>query len=281
MRLSNKLLLMEPNKILSANILDILFEGRNKEYGAYELRRSYNRRLIKAIVITSTVLLLFVLGCGIMGRGQGEKIAAPTITDVDLAAVDKAKPPMEMPPPPRPVEHRIRTEIFTPPLIVKEPPEDQKPPEQATLDSVRIGTVKTDGGLDDGKPVADAPIGNGNGVVEAPKPVDDDPVFLPVEYDAKYPGGMAAWIRYLGKSLRYPDDAVNNEKEGQVIVQFVVDKDGNVSDVQAISGPEGYGLREEAVRVIKRSGKWNPGNQNGKGVKSYKRQPITFQLGKE
>lgn len=274
----NKLLLMEPSKILVADVLDIVFEGRNKEYGAYELRRSYNRRLVKAIMITSGILLVFFVSCSIMGRGQGEKVRLEVDATVDLKAVDQAH--VDPPPPvvPKPVVP-IKTDVFTPPLLEKDPPENQRPPEQDALDSVRIGTTKVDGSNDVGE--TPAPVGNGNNVVEAPKKVDEDPQFLPVEFEAQFPGGMQAWARFMNRNLHYPEEAVNIDVSGQVVVQFVVDKDGNVSDVQAISGPDKGGLREEAVRVIKRSGKWTPGNQNGQPVKSYKRQPVTFVLGNE
>jgi protein TonB len=79
--------------------------------------------------------------------------------------------------------------------------------------------------------------------------------------------------------MRYPDEALNNEIQGTVVVQFIVDKEGNVSDVQAVSGPTEGGLREEAVRVIMKSGKWTPAVQNGRSVKSYKHQPVTFHIG--
>ena len=86
-------------------------------------------------------------------------------------------------------------------------------------------------------------------------------------------------MRYLNKSLRYPQEAIDNEVQGNVIVQFIVDKEGNVSDVEAVSGPSE--LRDEAVRVIKKSGKWTPAVQNGRQVKSYKKQPIVFRLESE
>src|SRR5258708_20177061 len=134
-----------------------------------------------------------------------------------------------------------------------------------------------DGAKDDGM-TPPAPVGDGGkGLVEVKKE-DEAPVFLPVEFEAQFPGGMQAWARFLNKNLHYPEEAQNIDVQGQVVVQFVVDPNGNVSDVVAISGPEKGGLREEAVRVIKRSGKWTPGNQNGKMVKSYKRQPVTFQI---
>jgi protein TonB len=75
-----------------------------------------------------------------------------------------------------------------------------------------------------------------------------------------------------------PDDALNNGIQGMVIVQFVVDIDGTVSDVQAVSGPDGGGLKEEAVRVIRKSGKWVPAIQNGRSVKAYRKQPVIFQI---
>ena len=107
---------------------------------------------------------------------------------------------------------------------------------------------------------------------------DDDRTFTKVEIEAAFPGGSPAWLRYLTKNLNYPREAVKNKIEGTVIVQFIVDKEGRVSDVQAIMGPETGGLREEAVRVIKNCGRWMPAIQNGRQVKSYKKQPVVFKL---
>lgn len=107
---------------------------------------------------------------------------------------------------------------------------------------------------------------------------DYDKTFTKVEIESAFPGGVVAWLRYLNRTLRYPDEAVNNRIQGVVIVQFIVDKQGNISDVHAISGPDRGGLREEAVRAIRNSGKWTPAVQNGRQVKSYKKQPIVFKL---
>lgn len=87
---------------------------------------------------------------------------------------------------------------------------------------------------------------------------------------------MNAWRRYLLKTLQYPENAVQQMIQGMVMVQFVVDKDGTVSQVNAISGPEE--LNDEAVRVIRKSGKWTPAIQNGREVRSYKKQGIVFRL---
>ena len=273
---------MEVNKILNADVLDIIFEGRNKEYGAYDLRKTYNKRLVKAIIGMAVVILLLFVGYFLSNLNGGPSKKAQVVEDVQLEDVKEQKKDEPPPPPPPKVEPpKVEMAKFTPPKIVpdKEVKPEEKPPEQAKLEDTKIGTVNQEGIKDDGltaPPVSDA----GKGVVEAPKKDDEDydKTFTKVEIESEYPGGPSAWLRYLNKNFRYPDDAVNNEIQGTVVVQFIVDKEGNVSDVQAISGPENGGLREEAVRVIKKSGKWTPAVQNGRQVKSYKKQPIVFKL---
>ena len=103
-----------------------------------------------------------------------------------------------------------------------------------------------------------------------------DSILSKVEIEAAYPGGKTAWSGYLSKNIHYPQIAIDKEIKGTVIVQFVVDKEGTVSNVKAISGPKE--LRDESVRVVKVSGKWEPGVQHGKRVTTYKKQPIIFQL---
>jgi protein TonB len=273
---------MDVNKILNADILDIIFEGKNKEYGAYDLRKTYNQRLIKALIGTAVVILLLFIGYFVSNLDTGKKKQVMNVQDVQLEDVKEEKKNEPPPPPPPKVEPpKVEMAKFTPPKIVKdnEVKEEEKPPEQEKLEDVKISTANQEGVKDEGitaPPANDA----GKGVVEAPKKDDEDydKTFTKVEIESEYPGGAAAWQRYLNKNFRYPDEAVNNEIQGVVVVQFIVDKEGNVSDVQAMSGPESGGLREEAIRVIKKSGKWQPAVQNGRQVKSYKRQPIVFKL---
>ena len=272
---------MEVNKILNADILDIIFEGKNKEYGAYELRKTYNKRLIKALIGTAIVILLMFIGYFVSNLNDGKKAKAVVVQDVQLEDVQEEKKNEPPPPPPPKVEPpKVEMVKFTPPKIVKdnEVKPEEKPPDQEKLDDTKIGAVNQEGVKDDG--ITAPPVDAGKGVVEAPKKDDEDydKTFTKVEIESEYPGGPAAWLRYLNKNFRYPDDAVNNEIQGTVVVQFIVDKEGNVSDVQAISGPDQGGLRDEAVRVIKKSGKWTPAVQNGRQVKSYKKQPIVFKL---
>jgi protein TonB len=273
---------MEPNQIKDADILDILFEGRNKEYGAYELRKTYNGRIVKAMFVTGSVIGLLFIGGYVAGLGKGKPVVAPVIRDFELANVKEPDKPLPPPPAIKLPPPQVAMQQFTPPKIVKDQDvkPEEKPPVNDELDKVQIGTVNKAGTPDVG--IETPPVsGAGANVVEAPKKVEDDAPFMRVEVDASFPGGAAAWLRFLNKNLRYPDDAMNVGVAGTVMVQFIVDKDGNVSDVQAIGGPEQGGLREEAIRVIKKSGKWTPALQNGRYVKAYRRQPVTFQVASE
>jgi len=273
---------MEPNQIKDADILDILFEGRNKDYGAYELRKTYNGRIRKAMFVTGGVVGLMCIGYFVAGRNNGKSASLPEVQDIELANVKEPDKPLPLPPPPKVPQPQVAMRQFTTPIIVKtEVPPDEKPPVQDDLDQVKIGTVNQEGVKDDG--IAAPPVtGNAAGVVEAPaKKDDDDGLFTKVEIESSFPGGNGAWLRFLNKNLRYPDEGMNAGIEGTVMVQFIVDRDGHISDAVAISGPENGGLREEAIRVIKKSGLWTPAVQNGRYVKSYKRQPVSFKIGTE
>jgi periplasmic protein TonB len=102
-------------------------------------------------------------------------------------------------------------------------------------------------------------------------------VFAKIEVESWFPGGHNGWVQYLNTNLQYPGKARRKKVEGTVAVRFIVERDGSISNVEAISGDEL--LRDEAIRVIKISPRWIPGLQNGKVVRSYKIQPITFKLG--
>ena len=274
---------MEANKILNADILDIVFDGRNKAYGAYDLRKTYNKRMITALIVVASIFLLaFLFWFVATHLMPHEKEVAMVVQDVNLEEVkpeEKKDEPPPPPPPPAAAPPKVEMAKFTPPKIVKDEEVKEPPPEQEKLADVKISTQNQEGMKDEGvvaPPVNDA----GKGVVSAPAKVqeDYDQVFTKVEIESEFPGGAAAWLRYLNKNLRYPDDAVNNEIQGAVVVQFIVDRDGTVSNVEVLSGPANGGLREEAIRVIKKSGKWTPAIQNGHQVKSYKKQPIVFKL---
>jgi protein TonB len=269
---------MEIEKIPTADLLDILFEGRNKLYGAYDLRKTYNGRLARALAFTVSLCLLLIGGYVLAGK-LGDKNYKPpvTVADFSLEHVNREKP-AELPPTPKLPVPKVATLAVTIPRIVKDievKPEDA-PPTVDDIDKVKIGTANQAGIADDG--AVAPPVGDGGkGIVSQPRPAENpDSVFIGVQIESTYTGGIPAWQRFLRKNFVVPEEAISGQVSGTVVVQFIVDKKGEVSDVQAISGPDL--LKAEAVRVIRKSGKWNVAIQNGRPVNSYKKQPITIQV---
>lgn len=271
---------METNKILSADILDIIFDGKNKEYGAYELRKTYNKRLVKAIVITLALVLFAFLGSvfsSMVSKSSSEEIE---VLDTQMAEVKKNDAPPPPPPPPPPPKAPPPPEInqvkFTPPKIVKdeEVKADEKIEEIKEDQQISTKTVESE----NKNQIVQAPTEDkGTQIVEAPKADEEDKVFTKVENEAQFPGGQQAWIRYLQKNLNANAPVDNGAPPGkyQVIVKFIVSKDGSISDVNAET-KYGFGMEDEAVKIIKRGPKWTPALQNGRNVNAYRRQPITF-----
>ncbi|MBM3301921.1 MAG: energy transducer TonB, partial [Deltaproteobacteria bacterium] len=206
---------MDVNKILSADFLDLVFDGRNKEYGAYELRRNYNKRLTRAMLTTISLALLLVLVSFILktvstNRGKVE------VKEVQLEEIvqEKNEPPPPPPPPKPPEPPKVEMTKFTPPKVVKdeEVKEDEKPPEIEKLEETKISTVNQEGTKDEG--IVAPPIDDG-GVVEAPKQDDEDKVFQKVEIDAEFPGGTSAWTRYVTREIeRNIDELQDDGKSG-------------------------------------------------------------------
>lgn len=279
---------METKNILNADVLDILFDGRNKEYGAYDLRRTYNKRMVASITVMLSSVCIVSMSFAFAGKKTDDDKIYMT-KDIELASVETPKKPIETPPPPvpkppAPPEHvDLKTIKNTAYDIVADDkvPENEKPPQVDDLENAVIGTFNKDGDQPDGTVIA--PPGDPNGstgvtnITREPEETNDP--LMKVEIESEYPGGITAWQRFLNRNLHYPQDAVDNEIQGTVVVQFIVDKEGNVSDVEAVSGPPE--LKAEAVRVIKKSGKWTPAIQNGRKVKSYKKQPIGFRISAE
>jgi protein TonB len=270
---------METNKILSADILDIIFDGKNKQYGAYELRKTYNKRLTRAIIITLVLVVFGFLGTvlsNMIDRNSKEEIE---VLDTQMAEVKKneAPPPPPPPPPPKaPPPPEVNQVKFTPPKIVKdeEVKEDEKIEEIKEDQVISTKTVESE----NKDQIVQAPVEDkGTQIVEAPKADEEDKVFTKVENEAQFPGGQPAWIRYLTKNLNANAPVDNGAPPGtyQVIVKFIVSKDGSISDVNAET-KHGFGMEDEAVKIIKRGPKWTPALQNGRNVNAYRRQPITF-----
>ena len=268
---------MELNQILHADILDIVFDDRNKSYGAYTLRKTYNRRLWKALAITASIAFLAVLS-SYLANAFVHKAAAYHVTDVTISTLsDPAEKPV-VPPAIKMPPRVIATVQFTKPVIA--PDDDVKTPieENEHLDDKKIDVASRDGLKDDGL-VTPAEIDDNKHVIEAKLEDDADRTFVKVEVEAQFPGGDRAWTRYLERNLRADVPAENGAPAGDytIWVQFVVDREGNVSDVRPLTAL-GYGLEQEAFRVIAHGPQWKPAIQNGRNVKAYRTQPITFRI---
>ena len=262
---------------MSSDLLDILFADRNKSYGAYALRREYGRRLHKSLLITGALV------CGALalfyyeGKKQPDFIKKHVFdfTTVLDQMPEKPPPPPAAPPPPQP-KPPVATVRNVVPVIVKDNVKADPPPSIDELINAQPGIVTRAGIPAEGFP---PPVVAGTGNTTAPAPVAAEPdnsIREKVDVESTYPGGVNAWKRFLIKTFRYPAEAEQNGIFGTVLIKFVVDKSGKVSDVQAVSGPDE--LRGEAIRVISKSGKWIPAMKNDSVVNSYKYQQIVFQL---
>lgn len=276
---------MDISKILNSNILDIIFDGRNKNYGAYELRTQYNKRLTTALVITASVALLIMLASFLSSKFEGSnKKADLVVKELEMADIQQPEEKVEPPPPPPPKPPdppKIEMAKFTPPKVVKD--EEVKPEEEMKevekLEDTKIGVVNQEGQKDLG--IVAPPVEDKGGVVAAPKVEDEDKVFQKVEIEAQFPGGEGAWTKYISREInRYIDELQEAGKAGTCLVQFIVDKEGNISEVEALT-MKGTKLAEICVNAIRKGPKWKAAEQNGRKVKAYRKQPVTFQIAEE
>ncbi len=275
---------MEKLTILSADLLDIIFEHRNKSYGAYELRKTYNKRIKYALAGTLGICLLFIGGT-ILANSGNENQKVEFATDIELTKFHEEPPKPEIPPvpPPKVEPPQVAVSQFTPPKIVVDDevkPEDEIK-EMDMMADTKIGTTDIEGRKDDG---IEAPLVEKTTVVAGPLKVEEDydVPFAVVHIEARFAGGMEAWQKYLRKYLNSDLPAQNGAPANKytVVVSFIVDKTGAISDVRAENDP-GYGTKAEAIRVIQKSPNWTPAVQNGRNVIYRQKQAITFQVMEE
>jgi protein TonB len=272
---------MDINKILTAEVLDLIFEGRYKEYGAYELRKTYNNRLRTALIVMVAITALLAAGAIWSNRPKTEKTEI-IVQDVSLADVNQEKkaPPPPPPPPPKQEPPKVEMAKFTPPKIVKdeEVKKEDEVKEVEKLEDVKIGAIDQKGIKDDG---IVAPVEQSTGPA-APPEEETDIIFTVVQQPAEFPGGLQGWSRYLERTLNRDLPVENGAPAGKyaVTVSFVVSRDGSISDVKAENNP-GYGTADEAVRVITRGPKWKPAVQNGRNVIYRHRQAVIFMVSED
>jgi periplasmic protein TonB len=264
--------------ILKPQWLDVVFTGRNKAYGAYELRKANGKNTSKALIIAVSIFAIAISAPTIINKLKGfipkpkEKLKIVEVTLKPPPPVDETKKPP--PPPPEPPKPKVDVVRFPPPVV--KPDNEVKEKDPPTVDELKVADPgqKDQKGDPNQEVRIDEPVGNADikQVVE-----EDNTIFTAVEDNASFPGGIEKFYAYLGKSIHYPAVARENNVQGKVFLTFVVEKDGSLTDIKVLRGI-GSGCDEEAVRVIKNSPKWKPGQQNGRVVRQQYTVPINFTL---
>jgi periplasmic protein TonB len=252
---------------------DLVFEDKNKNYGAYQLRKNHNRNVALALLISGASFAFVVSLPAIIDwiKNRTEEVAAP----VDITAVDLTAPPpideTEPPPPPPPPPPVMETVKFTPPVVTDEEVVDEPPPVQ-TEETPQISTVTQEGAGDQDIVI---PENTGNGVVEEKV---EAPLAI-VEQMPTFPGGEMEMMKYIQKNVQYPQVEKEAGISGTCYVTFVIEKDGSITDVKVLRGVSGGpGCDKEAIRVVKSMPAWKPGKQNGREVRVQFNLPIKFTL---
>ncbi|SEO31126.1 outer membrane transport energization protein TonB [Mucilaginibacter gossypiicola] len=271
--------------LYKAEWLDLVFDHRNKNYGAYELRQNYGRTMAKSMSIAFAAVAL-LSAAAIIFKAKPKPLDNIGMIEVKLDP-SIPKPPVEakpkQPDAPAPVEHQkpaapVETKGFTTPhMVANDPPTD--PPTIEELKNVAIGPadVAGKGGTDN---VTKSDEGTPGGTSSVP--ANNNEVYTPgtLEVMPEPIGGAAAWAKFLQKNLRFPGAAQDAGVSGRVFMSFIIEKDGSLSNIKVDRGA-GYGFDEEATRVLKLAKAWKPGVQNGQNVRVRYSIPISFQLGTE
>ncbi|WP_299709059.1 energy transducer TonB [uncultured Pontibacter sp.] len=273
---------METSKLEKASLDDIVFEGRNRAYGAYLLRQLYNKHVSTAALIAISVFALLISIPLVAKLIEGEEEVVPVeriVTEVELAPpppIDEATPPPpppppDLPPPPPPVRAQVK---FTPPVVKRdaEVVEEEQVPDQEELEDIDIGTKNVEG-------VKGAPLdlGDIDGTSDIVADVVEEKPYTYVEQMPEFPGGESEMLKYLGKNIRYPAAAQRAGVEGLVVLSFVVSRTGEISEIEVVKSL-GSGTDEEAMRVVKTMPKWSPGKQNGRTVPVRYTLPVRFAI---
>jgi len=252
--------------------LELVFDDRNKEYGAYDLRKHYSNTLVKAMSITFIGVALLLTAQHILYKPK--PFEHTTVVEFKtLPPPTTTKPPIVPPRVEPPKPHVQVSTVRFPPPVVRPDEAAVEPPKLTELQTAAIGT-KNQKGVDDGANI-DIPESSAGGGMA--KVTEDDKLreMNAVEVLPQPVGGAEAWAKFLQKNMHYPAQASDNHVQGKVIVSFVVGKDGRISDIVVDRGP-GYGLDEEATRVLRMAPAWKPGIQNGRPVSVRFTLPITF-----
>lgn len=275
---------MKSEQILKADLLDIIFENRNKAYGAYSIRKAYPSHLKKAM---GMMLLMVVIGSlYVMSKPKKPSQRVTTVImgpDIELVDIEKIEKPKEQQPQTRTVEAQPPTKVDRPIVVVPDDTDIKNPPIDRTDSTVYVPGDENRSAVGEGGDqfVQGTPSDKTALTPNPPQTVaPEEPAILEhPDENPEFPGGIQAWIRYLQNMLRVPEELESGDRK-TVRVKFVVNASGEVTDA-VITQSAGKEFDKEVLRVIGRMPKWKPGKQRGKPVASYFTQPVTFTVSEE
>ena len=270
--------------LISNDWIELVFAGRNHAYGAYQLRKSTGKRNLWSMVFVAAVAALAYVGLAAYNTYQEQQKArfeaemeASLLEQKKEAKVEKKTeaPKVEL----QKVEKVKSSIAFTPPVIKKDsevkPEEEMKTQDELNENKTAIGAFDVKGNDEEGGTVLKAV--EEIATPEPPKHEEENKVFDVVEQMPSFPGGTSALMAYLSSHVKYPAVAEENGIQGRVTVQFVVEKDGSVTDVKTMKSVD-PSLDREAERVVRSMPKWIPGKQNGSAVRVKYFVPVVFRL---
>lgn len=273
---------------------DLVFADKNKEFGAYTIRQTSDRRHNMAVLYTLVglvIIVILVIGLSKWSDYRAEQRALELAQEREqMMAAQLAEQQNEPEPEPEPEETKFeQPEIEVPEEVLATVQvtqiaivdADKVKNEVMDMDTQKEDNtargVVTQTGSDDAdkfKAVQEQVV------VKEPEPEvkpKEEEIFVAVEQAAEFPGGQGALMKWLSNNIRYPESAQQNDIQGRVIVKFVVEKDGSIGAATILKGVD-KDLDREALRVVKRMPKWQPGKNNGVAVRSYFNLPVTFKL---
>lgn len=271
--------------LISNEWTDLVFEGRNQAYGAYKLRKGTAKRNVWALIIVGLAAALLYLGLQLQKMAEANKKVENTQA-VELAKLNTEKKEAKVEKKeiikqePEKVVEQVKSSVkFTAPIIKKD--SEVKEEDEIKLDEVQksdkaVGAFTVEGNDEVGGAVLKAKED-----IAAPEPpkhvVEETKIFTVVEQMPMFPGGDGALMGYLRDNIHYPTVAAENGVQGRVVVGFVVERDGSITDVNIVRGVD-PSLDREAMRVVKSMPKWTPGKQNGSAVRVKYQVPVSFRL---
>ena len=270
---------------------DIVFEGKNKEFGAYEMRcgsvKRHNRAMIIVIIALAIILTFLILYMkGVFATPEEAETVATVdveLTNMDVEDVQEEEDVMEQIDIPEPepeiqqIEEDVKQQLLTEAVIVDVVDEDKKMQDQEKIkeDDSKISIKNVAEGAEDF--TSQDQMKKDVIVVDEPVKVEPEKIFDAVEQMPTFPGGDAALYKFIGDNLVYPAQAAEEGVSGRVTIRFVVERDGTVSQVTVARGKH-PALDKEAKRVVSKLPKFIPGKQNGQTVRVFYTLPINFKL---